>query len=244
MAVSPAPPPPDLPEDERTRLQTPLDHTRGVGPVKDVRLVQPGEMEKPKRGLMPDPGQRVRQNSALRLPLWSVILTLMLVCGAVSCVVLALFALGGRNAATLPPRIVVLTAIPSATPALTMPSLLASPTLPPGFEVASTAPLALSGPTLAPIVFTPTPTPAPRITIGSTVVVIGDRGINVRLGPGTDQGVVDVADPGDQFIVLDGPQPANGLNWWQLRSLDGSITGWAAENDGTTDLLQAVSRPE
>jgi hypothetical protein len=125
-----------------------------------------------------------------------------------------------------------------------MPSLLASPTLPPGFEAAPAAPLALSGPTLAPVVFTPTPTSAPRITVGSTVVVIGDRGINVRLGPGTDQGVVDVADPGDQFIVLDGPQPANGLNWWQIRSLDGSIIGWAAENDGTTDLLQAVSRPE
>lgn len=244
MPVSSASPPPSLPEDEQTRFQTPLDHTIGMGPVKDVRLVQPNEVKKPKWGKTRDSGERRHQDSALRLPLWSVLLTLMMVCGAVSCVVLVLFTLGGRSAANLPPRILVLTAIPSATPAVTLPSLLTSPTLPPGFEAVSAMPLALSGPTLAPIVFTPTPTPAPRITIGSTVIVTGNRGINVRLGPGTDQGIVDVADPGDQFIVLAGPQPANGLNWWQIRSLDGSISGWAAENDGTTDLLQAVSRPE
>jgi hypothetical protein len=251
--------PPELPDAEATRMQSVDDRTRDMAPLKDARLHQ---SEKAKRGQRPVnySAKRPRQttppphfmergaqsgniSSSLRLPAWSVFLTLFMVCGAVSCVVVAVLGLGGRTAPNNPPRFVIITAQPSATVAIGVPSLLATPTLPPEFQNQGAAPIALSGPTLPPVIFTATPTPAPQITRGVVVQVIGDRGIRIRQSPGIDDTVnivLDIADPGEQFTVLDGPQDAAGLKWWQITN--GVVTGWAAQNDGTTDLL-AVSVP-
>lgn len=253
--------PPELPDAEATRMQSADDRTRDMPPVKDVRLHQPPPekakgnrpparpaTEKSQRSQPPilspiggGAGDKVRNSSPFRLPVWSVFLTLFMVCGAVSCVVATILGLGGRTTPNSPPRFVIITAQPSATLAVTVPSLLATPTLPPEFQNQA-APIALSGPTLAPIIFTATPTPAPQITKGALVQVIGDRGIRIRQSPGIDDSVnivLDIADPGEQFTILDGPQDAAGLRWWQVTN--GSVTGWAAQNDGTTDLLQVIS---
>ncbi|MBI5670699.1 MAG: SH3 domain-containing protein [Chloroflexi bacterium] len=91
------------------------------------------------------------------------------------------------------------------------------------------------------MVFTATPSPAPQIQVGSVVEVVSEGGANIRNAPGTGNAVVTVARENQQFNVIGGPELANDLTWWQLRSPDGSITGWAAENDGTNDLIAAVS---
>ncbi len=36
------------------------------------------------------------------------------------------------------------------------------------------------------------------------------------------------------MTVLAGPQSASGLNWYQVRSDDGTVEGWVAEGDGET----------
>jgi len=271
--------PPELPDEDATRLQTAQDQTRYMPPVKDTRLNPPSQptttpSEKPKREtgtIIPSPpsqpipvrpsnqiskpkrGQQsvypvarsddrlARRNSPLRLPLWSVLLMLMLVVGAVACVVVAILGLGGRSAPTAPPEFVVLSAVPSNMPAVTIPSLLATSTLPAQFQATDAGNFVLAGPTLEPIIYTETPTPAPQIAIGSTVEIIGNQGINIRNNPGTDNGVVTVANPGEQYTVLDGPRQSNGLNWWQLTDQARGIIGWAADNDGTTDLFQVVT---
>ena len=238
--------PPELPDAEATRVQSVDDRTRNLPSVKDTRLIAPptgGMPEKPKRGQSHERLQKPpKHSSPLRLPVWSVLLMLMLVGASAACIVFALVALGGRSAPTLPPRFVVLTAEPSLTPAITVPSLLATPTLPPEFQQSSAeSGLVLAGPTLAPIIYTATPTPAPQIAVGSTVQIIGTQGINIRTNPGTENAVLDVVNPGETFIVIAGPQDANGLRWWQLADTSRNVLGWAADNDGTTDLFQVIT---
>lgn len=238
--------PPELPDAEATRAQSVDDRTRNLPPVKDTRLIAPqvsSLTEKPKRG---QSNLRAVKNtprsSPLRLPVWSVLLMLTLVGASAACIVFAVVALGGRDAPALPPRFVVLTAAPSPTPAVTVPSLLTTPTLPPQFQQSSAeGGLVLAGPTLEPIIFTATPTPAPQIEVGRTVQIIGTQGINIRTNPGTENAVLDVVNPGETFVVIAGPQEANGLRWWQLADSSRNVIGWAADNDGTTDLFQVIA---
>ncbi|MBL8163768.1 MAG: hypothetical protein JNJ61_17405, partial [Anaerolineae bacterium] len=63
-----------------------------------------------------------------------------------------------------------------------------------------------------------------------------------RSSPGTDNTVntvLDIAEPGEVFTIVAGPQEANGLTWWRVRDANGS-EGWAAETDGVQELLQVV----
>jgi hypothetical protein len=246
----PMPPnfPPEMSDDE-TQMQTPQDRTRDMPPVKDVRLQPPSQQpqqvqpqpNKPKRGGAQQP--RPRNRSPLHIPIWAVALMLVTVCGSVACIAAAVVALGGRTAPTSPPQFLIITAQPSLTMELELPSLLASPTLPAQFQAAGEQVIVLQGPTLAPIIFTATPTPAPRIEIGSSVAVVGSNGIRVRSSPGTDNSinaVLRIAEPGEVFTVVSGPQDANGLTWWRVRDASG-LEGWAAETDGVRELLQVVA---
>ena len=266
--------PPELPDDEVTRVQTIQEQTRYIQPVKDVRLnpnpdatppekpkrdtgslaprphaqTMASEPQKSKRELpaaYPPPARknisRSRQNSPLRLPIWSVLLMLMGVVGAVACIVVAIVALGGRTAPTAPPEFVVVSAVPSIMPEVTIPSLLATATLPAEFVQSEAGSMMLAGPTLAPIIYTPTPTQPPAITLGSRVIIVGNQGINIRNNFGTESGVVKVANPGEEYVIMDGPRQSNGLNWWQLSDPVSGVTGWAAENDGMTDLYQVIT---
>ena len=167
-----------------------------------------------------------RSSSPLYLPAWSVGLMLLLVFGIVAATVTLVLTLGGQNAPGGEPRIIIITAPPSSTPA---PEVATTPTAPnveplPSFQ----APLptfGLEGPTLIPIILSPTPI---AIAVGATVIVNVD-GLNVRSAAGTGNDVVTFANEGDRFTVVGGPEQASNLTWWQVQSQDDtSVTGWAA----------------
>jgi hypothetical protein len=64
--------------------------------------------------------------------------------------------------------------------------------------------------------------------------------VSVRSLPSTAANLMTYATPGQQFSVLAGPQSADGFTWFQIRSDDGTIEGWAAEGDGTTRWISPL----
>lgn len=75
---------------------------------------------------------------------------------------------------------------------------------------------------------------------------VGDRvqvtiaELTIRAVPGTDAAQLTRAREGQQFTVLAGPQSANGFTWYQIRSDDGAVEGWAADGDGTARWLSPL----
>ena len=55
----------------------------------------------------------------------------------------------------------------------------------------------------------------------------------MRALPGIGAAVVARASTNDTFTVVAGPQAADGYFWYQIRSDDGQLEGWAA--DGRED---------
>jgi hypothetical protein len=64
--------------------------------------------------------------------------------------------------------------------------------------------------------------------------------LTIRAVPGTDAPVVTRVDQGRQFTVTAGPQQASGYTWYQIRSDDGTIEGWAADSDGSSRWLSPL----
>jgi hypothetical protein len=75
--------------------------------------------------------------------------------------------------------------------------------------------------------------------VGDRVVVTGGQ-LSIRALPGTDGTLLTRAEPGQEFTVRAGPQSVDGFNWFQIRSDDGSIEGWAADGDGTNRWLSPL----
>lgn len=74
---------------------------------------------------------------------------------------------------------------------------------------------------------------------------VGDRVVvstllSVRATPGTGATLLVQVQPNTQYTVLAGPQTADGLTWFQIRSDDGTVEGWAAEGDGTTRWISPL----
>jgi hypothetical protein len=87
----------------------------------------------------------------------------------------------------------------------------------------------------------PIPTTSPDIAIGRYVKVSGtsDVGLSLRSGPGANYDRMDIAHEGEVFIVVDGPKPSGGYDWWQIRDPDNEErTWWAAAN-----FLSPVDHP-
>lgn len=172
-------------------------------------------------------------------PLWSVLLVVFLALLVGGTIIAAIILLGGNRipANTAEPVVVMISAVPSETPEL---SDLFEITPTPNFTSSGATPaqsVALTGPTLIP---TPTITPT-LITIvpGATVIIISPGGVRVRSEPGTSTRVNFVANFNETFTVVDGPQQVDDLTWWQIEDPDNSgRSGWAAENDGLSDLMQ------
>ena len=122
----------------------------------------------------------------------------------------------------LEPVVIVLTAPPSPTPGPTSVPVLPTPI-----------------PTFTPIPTPDTAVAPPEISPGYYAAVAGtdDLGLTVRGGPSTRNVVVTVADEGTRLLVLDGPQEAEGFQWWQLR-LDNGLEGWAV-----ADFLEPAAAP-
>lgn len=84
----------------------------------------------------------------------------------------------------------------------------------------------------------PTPAPSPTLppgqfAIGVTVQVVGVglNGLKVREAPGYDGTLRFLAADGDEFVIVDGPQSVDDLEWWRLEDPnDASRYGWAARN--------------
>lgn len=107
----------------------------------------------------------------------------------------------------------------------------------------ASAPTATPAPTSAP---TSTPVPQPVITfespieavnvieIGTQVRVINDDvtantvTLTIRAAPGRSGSPVVQAQEGDLLTIIDGPQDADGLRWWQVETARGS-QGWVVE---------------
>jgi murein DD-endopeptidase MepM/ murein hydrolase activator NlpD len=76
----------------------------------------------------------------------------------------------------------------------------------------------------------PTPIEGSTFKPGVAATIVGSERVNVRRSPGyrgkpsTD--VVGEASPGAALTVVQGPQDADGLRWWQVRSPD--LDGWVA----------------
>lgn len=80
--------------------------------------------------------------------------------------------------------------------------------------------------------------PADVLTIGCPAYVSDtiDRAVNVRVDPRASGVVVTSADAGTPVTIIDGPRPAEGFIWWQVRLEDGS-EGWMVARIGFSDVL-------
>ena len=94
---------------------------------------------------------------------------------------------------------------------------------------------------LSPQIGEPQPVNRPPSVGDRVEVTMGANGqLTVRSLPGTDAPLLTRVNTGAQFTVLAGPQPANGYTWYQIRSDDGQIEGWAADGDGVDRWLSPL----
>ena len=84
------------------------------------------------------------------------------------------------------------------------------------------------------------PQPVDRAPRVGDRVVVSTGELSVRSTPGTNSQLLIRVNTGQEFTVLAGPQSADGLNWYQIRSDNGSIEGWVADGDGTTRWLSPL----
>ena len=207
------------------RISSPINH-HPQSPVRQVQPASPG-YQKPQS----------RQNSPWYLPWWSLVI-LVGVVGFVAFGLLAILATltspespGDQSA-----QIFVITTQPTLSQNFLSDgnppsqSLNAESTAIP--QLAATATIAL-----------PTPIPSPslppgNLTIGAivTVVGVGNSGLNIRSDPGMAGTLRFLAYDDDTFVLVDGPQNADGLVWWRIEDPnDPSRYGWAARNYLSTD---------
>jgi hypothetical protein len=68
------------------------------------------------------------------------------------------------------------------------------------------------------------------------VYIITEEGenLNLRVGPSTNETIIDKLQPGMYVEIIDGPTNADGYTWWKLRLLAGldTLEGWAVEDQG------------
>jgi hypothetical protein len=156
-----------------------------------------------------------------------VALMLFMVCGAVSCIMLAVVSLGGRTVPASPPQFLIITAAVPTETAFVPPAIAPTSVMDQGALEGTLPSFWLIGPTLAPVEISPTPV---NISLGLDVVVDAEEsGVNVRSGAGIANARLFVAPNGTIFRVIGGPAQADGLTWWQIQNIvDTAQTGWAA----------------
>lgn len=99
-------------------------------------------------------------------------------------------------------------------------------------EVAMTVlPAPTSTPT-SPSVVTPTATPAPpsRIQVSTYVRIqgTGGAGLRLRVSPSLQADINFLGQENEVFLVIDGPEQADGYTWWHLEAPDDPTrNGWA-----------------
>ncbi len=81
---------------------------------------------------------------------------------------------------------------------------------------------------------------APRVGDRVRVTMDANQQLSIRSTPGTDAPVLSRVNSGQEFTVLAGPQSADGFIWYQVRSDDGEIQGWAADGNDTIRWLSPL----
>ena len=99
-----------------------------------------------------------------------------------------------------------------------------------GRRTATASPSRTSRPTLPPSTPVPTTPTAdvPVLRASGFAVITGtdDAALRIHKAPGKDTAAPGRIGPGKQVHILEGPQKADGLDWWKVESPD--ATGWAA----------------
>ncbi len=213
----PAARPPASPSSPRPRPRPPVEAVPPPYPARSAAVQRP-------------PNTR-RASSGLYLPWWS----LLVMIGTVGVIALGLlFILTELNVpeylGNQTPTFELVTSMPTLDPNFVSGG---GSTPLPNLNVATAIPQALPSPTVA----LPTPIPSPSLppgefTIGASVQVVGveGSGLNVRESPGTGLPRF-LAYDGEIFVLVDGPQTAEGIEWWRIEDPDDSNRfGWAARN--------------
>ncbi len=81
---------------------------------------------------------------------------------------------------------------------------------------------------------------APRVGDRVAVTMPDNGQLSVRVSPGTNATLVARVNAGEQMTVINGPQQAGGFTWYQVRSDNGGVEGWAAAGDGATRWLSPL----
>ncbi|MCX6043546.1 MAG: SH3 domain-containing protein [Chloroflexi bacterium] len=81
---------------------------------------------------------------------------------------------------------------------------------------------------------------APKVGERVQVTTEGDQLLTIRATPGRDGATVAQVGEGKQYTVIAGPQSVEGFTWYQIRSDDGSLVGWAADGDNTERWLSPL----
>ena len=136
------------------------------------------------------------------------------------------------------------TATPTETPTSTATST-ATPTATPTETPTATAtytPTETATATATPTpTFTPTPDIPPGLEIGAIVEVnVLDEGLKLRVNPGTEALILENLPNGTRLTIVGGPQRANELRWWQVRTPSGRV-GWAV--DAADNILTLIPLP-
>ena len=70
---------------------------------------------------------------------------------------------------------------------------------------------------------------AEPLTVGGWAVIAGKTNINYRAEPGLGGSRSGTLAPGTVLELLDGPEEADGYEWWQVRNVVMGIEGWLAQ---------------
>lgn len=229
--------PPELPKRVNPKpvvsQRPPSERIPGAQMAEPTRMHQSPPTQSAKRPPAPPPPE---PNSGLVVPWWGFVLVILAVAG-ITCGLwgLALMNRGDSLVDTGPsptPHIIVV--IP--TPTLGLPPGQITPTVP---VIVPTQP----GTAPTDVVVEPQPTSpsglAP-ITVGCIVEVFGTEGfgVAVRQGPGRTYSFFFVAQDGQVFQVMEGPEEADTYQWWKVVDPeDSNNEGWVAQ-----DYIQPIDQ--
>ncbi len=219
---------PSIPPPSRNPIPT-ADPSNRPPPPRNMASMNPSAPEN-RRSAAANTKRKKQSRSGFYLPAWSVLLMIVTVFLVAFGIVALVISLGGTLAPDDGPRIIIITAVPTDSnsqviegePTATTALLPAQ-----NVEDGALPVFALEGPTLPPVILSPTPI---VIMINSQVTVTNDD-VRLRPSPGTAEREIRLLSEGEPFLVIGGPQQANGITWWQVRSsIDATLTGWIAGN--------------
>jgi hypothetical protein len=137
---------------------------------------------------------------------------------------------------TLPPltdtRLPATNTQPSPTSTPVPPTRTSTPIPPTRIATATSTPTKITTPVVGNIVINCPGAPDIILKLGDWAMVSTDSALpnKVRSQPGSNGELLGLIQPGENVLVQEGPQCADGYSWWFVRSLDG-LEGWTAEGD-------------